>query len=49
MKITRVECVQLRLPVVTLASEGTQDDLVVLVHTDAGITGVGEVLPSSRR
>jgi L-alanine-DL-glutamate epimerase-like enolase superfamily enzyme len=43
MKITRVEAIYLRLPVVTADCDGTQDDLVVLVHTDEGITGIGEV------
>jgi len=43
MKITKVEAIYLRLPVVTTDCDGTQDDLVVLVHTDEGITGVGEV------
>ncbi len=43
MKITKVEAIYLRLPVVTTDCDGTQDDLVVLVHTDAGITGIGEV------
>lgn len=43
MKITKVEAIYMRLPVVTEACDGTQDDLVVLVHTDAGITGIGEV------
>ena len=43
MKITKVEAIYLRLPVVTTDCDGTQDDLVVLVHTDEGIIGVGEV------
>ena len=43
MKITRVEAIHLRLPEVTGACDGTQDSLVVLVHTDGGITGIGEV------
>jgi L-alanine-DL-glutamate epimerase-like enolase superfamily enzyme len=44
MKITRVEPIHLRLP--DLAPErcdGSQDTLIVRVHTDAGIVGVGEV------
>src|SRR5262245_23353469 len=43
MKITRIEPIHLRLPVVTGACDGTQDTLVVRVHTDEGIVGVGEV------
>lgn len=43
MKITRVEAIHLRLPVVTSACDGTQDDLIIRVHTDEGIVGVGEV------
>ena len=43
MEITRVEAIPLRLPAVTTAIDGSQDDLVVRVHTDEGIIGVGEV------
>ncbi len=43
MKITQVECIPLRLPVVTGACDGTQDNLVIRVHTDEGLIGVGEV------
>jgi L-alanine-DL-glutamate epimerase-like enolase superfamily enzyme len=43
MKITDVEAIWLQLPVVDERCDGTQDTLVVRVHTDAGITGVGEV------
>jgi L-rhamnonate dehydratase len=44
MKITGVEAIVLRQPVLnTGIADGSQDDLVVLVHTDEGITGVGEV------
>src|SRR4051795_10449128 len=44
MKITEVEAVILRQPAVDDAiADGSQDDLIVLVHTDSGITGVGEV------
>lgn len=43
MKITQVEAIHLRLPVVNERCDGSQDTLVVRVHTDAGITGVGEV------
>ena len=47
MKITRVEPIQLRLPDVNERCDGSQETLVVKVHTDAGITGVGEVDSSS--
>lgn len=43
MKITDVEAIWLQLPVVDERCDGTQDTLVVRVHTDAGITGIGEV------
>src|SRR6266705_739016 len=47
MKITRVEPIQLRLPAVTERCDGSQETLVVKVHTDSGIVGVGEVDSSS--
>src|SRR5438270_5117744 len=47
MKITRVEPIHLRLPAVTERCDGSQETLLVKVHTDAGITGVGEVDSSS--
>jgi L-alanine-DL-glutamate epimerase-like enolase superfamily enzyme len=43
MKITRVEPIHLRLPEVTERCDGSQETLIVRVHTDAGIVGVGEV------
>ena len=44
MKITDVEAVVLRQPAVDDAiADGSQDDLVILVHTDEGVTGIGEV------
>ena len=44
MKITEVEAIILRQPDVDDAiADGSQDDLIVLIHTDSGITGVGEV------
>ena len=44
MKITDVEAVVLRQTAVNDGiADGSQDDLVVLVHTDEGITGIGEV------
>src|SRR6266700_4855541 len=47
MKITRVEPIHLRLPDVNERCDGSQETLAVKVHTDAGITGVGEVDSSS--
>src|ERR1051326_4571832 len=47
MKITRVEPIHLRLPQVNDRCDGSQETLVVKVHTDAGITGIGEVDSSS--
>ena len=43
MKITKVEAIILRLPNVTEAVDGTQDDLLIRVETDEGIIGWGEV------
>ncbi|MCI0421554.1 MAG: mandelate racemase/muconate lactonizing enzyme family protein [Acidobacteria bacterium] len=43
MKITDVETIYLRLPQVREEADCGQDALIVLVHTDAGITGIGEV------
>jgi L-rhamnonate dehydratase len=43
MKIIKVEAIHLRLPNVNERCDGSQDTLVVKVHTDAGISGVGEV------
>jgi L-alanine-DL-glutamate epimerase-like enolase superfamily enzyme len=47
MKITRVEAIHLRLPSVTERCDGSQETLIVKVHTDAGIVGVGEADTSS--
>jgi L-rhamnonate dehydratase len=47
MKITRVEAIHLRLPDVNERCDGSQETLVVRVHTDAGISGVGEADSSS--
>src|SRR5271166_1974916 len=47
MKITRVEPIHLRLPDVNERCDGSQETLVVKVHTDAGIVGLGEVDSSS--
>jgi L-alanine-DL-glutamate epimerase-like enolase superfamily enzyme len=43
MKITRVEPIHLRLPDVNERCDGSQETLIVKVHTDAGIAGIGEV------
>ena len=44
MKITDVEAVVLRQPAVDEGiADGSQDDLVVLIRTDEGLTGIGEV------
>lgn len=43
MKITDVETIYLRLPSIRHEADSGQDALVVRVHTDAGITGIGEV------
>jgi L-rhamnonate dehydratase len=44
VKITDVEAVVLRQSSVNEGiADGSQDDLVILVHTDEGITGIGEV------
>jgi len=43
MRITSVEPIVLRLPVVTEAVDGTQDDLLIRIGTDEGVYGWGEV------
>lgn len=44
MRITDVETIIVRQPDgITLIGDGTQDTVIVLVHTDAGITGAAEV------
>src|SRR4051794_37667196 len=43
MKITEVEAIYLTLPDMDERCDGTQDTLVVRVHTDEGVTGIGEV------
>jgi L-alanine-DL-glutamate epimerase-like enolase superfamily enzyme len=43
VRITDVEAVIVRMPVVAAINDSTQDALIVRVHTDAGITGLGEV------
>ncbi|HRN55399.1 MAG TPA: mandelate racemase/muconate lactonizing enzyme family protein [Agriterribacter sp.] len=43
MKITNIECRILKIPdLKENATSSSQDDLVVIVHTDEGITGIGE-------
>jgi L-rhamnonate dehydratase len=43
MKITEVEAIHLRLPSIVEECNGTQDALLVKIHTDAGLVGLGEV------
>jgi L-rhamnonate dehydratase len=43
MKITNVKAIMLKLPEISSAADGTQDDLIIIVETDEGITGYGEV------
>jgi L-alanine-DL-glutamate epimerase-like enolase superfamily enzyme len=43
MKITRVEAIYVRQNQVKVQCDSGQDALIVKVHTDAGITGIGEV------
>ncbi len=47
MKITDVQAIQLRIKNIENIFDGTQDVLIVQVETDAGITGLGEVVSSS--
>src|SRR5437764_876099 len=47
MKITDVEAIHLRLPDVEEIADGTQEVLVVRIHTDAGLVGLGEVTSQS--
>jgi len=43
MRITSVDGIILRLPVRQPVADGTQDDLLIRIETDEGITGYGEV------
>jgi L-rhamnonate dehydratase len=43
MKIIDVKAIVLKLPEISSAADGTQDDLIIVVETDEGITGYGEV------
>jgi L-alanine-DL-glutamate epimerase-like enolase superfamily enzyme len=47
MKITKIDAIHLRLPNVNERCDGSQETLVVKVHTDTGIVGLGEVDASS--
>lgn len=42
MKITDVEAIVVKQPIIEDIGDGSQDTVVVRVHTDEGITGVGE-------
>lgn len=43
MKITEVETIHLRLPTIEEECNGTQDALLVMITTDSGLVGIGEV------
>ena len=43
MRITDVEVTIVRMPAIQAINDSTQDALIVRVHTDEGITGLGEV------
>lgn len=47
MKIRHVEALHLRLPEVREVADGTQDVLIIRVHTDDGLVGLGEVVSCS--
>ena len=47
MRITDAEALHLRIPDVEEIADGTQDVLVVKVHTDEGLVGIGEVTSQS--
>ena len=42
MKITDIEVAYLKIPQIAMEANGNQDTAVILVHTDEGITGLGE-------
>ena len=42
MQITDIEPIMLRLPEVRAIGDGCQNIMIILVHTDEGITGIGE-------
>jgi L-alanine-DL-glutamate epimerase-like enolase superfamily enzyme len=41
MKISAVEAIHVRLPVVEEIADGTQDLLIVRIRTDEGLVGYG--------
>jgi L-rhamnonate dehydratase len=43
MKITDIEAIVVKQPDISLIGDGSQDTVVIKVHTDEGITGLGEV------
>lgn len=43
MIITDIEAVILKQPSIEMVGDGSQDTVLIFVHTDEGITGVGEV------
>ena len=43
MRITDIEAIYVRLPQVKEQCDSGEDALIVKVHTDEGITGIGEV------
>ena len=47
MRIIKIEALHLRLPEVKEVADGTQDCLLVRIHTDAGLSGLGEVVSCS--
>jgi L-alanine-DL-glutamate epimerase-like enolase superfamily enzyme len=47
MIITDVEAIHLRLPHVAEIADGTQDVLVIRIHADPGLVGIGEVSSQS--
>ena len=47
MKITGVEAIHMRIPVVENKADGSQEVVVVRVDTDAGLSGYGEVVSNS--
>jgi len=50
MKITGVEAIELRLPEAEVLDKasGTQNQLILRIHTDEGVTGIGEIDSSPR-
>ena len=48
MRITDIETLHLRIPVVQEICDGTQDALLVRVHTDTDIVGIGQAETSPR-